>query len=141
GATLWVPDTALITSAEVSSQEPFTITYTLRNQANWSDGAPIAAEDFVFLWQQMITQPGVVDPAAYRLISDVSSSGGGKTVHVVLDRPYPAWPELFANLLPSHLIKDQPGGFANGLREGIAVSGRSEEHTSELQSRENLVCR
>ncbi|MFF0528982.1 ABC transporter family substrate-binding protein [Nocardia amikacinitolerans] len=123
GATDWVPDTALVTSAEVTSQEPFTITYTLRNQANWSDGAPIAAEDFRFLWQQMLTQPGVADSAAYRLISDVNSSGGGKTVTVVLTQPYPAWRELFANLLPSHLIKDQPGGFANGLAEGIPVSG------------------
>ncbi|WP_280511897.1 ABC transporter family substrate-binding protein [Nocardia farcinica] len=123
GATQWVPDTALVTAAEVTAQEPFTITYTLRNQANWSDGAPIAAEDFRFLWQQMITQPGVVDSAAYRLISDVSSSGGGKTVTVVLTQPYPAWRELFANLLPSHLIKDQPGGFVNGLAEGIPVSG------------------
>src|SRR5690606_42137130 len=26
-------------------------------------------------------------------------------------------------------------------RDGVAVSARSEEHTSELQSRENLVCR
>jgi ABC-type transport system substrate-binding protein len=123
GATEWVPDTALVVSADVTAQEPFTITYTLRNQANWSDGAPIAAEDFRFLWQQMVTQPGVVDPAGYRLISDVNSSGGGKTVTVTLTEPYPAWRELFTNLLPSHLIKDQPGGFANGLVEGVPVSG------------------
>lgn len=123
GATEWVPDTALLESAEVTSQEPFTVTYKLRNHANWSDGAPIAAEDFRFLWQQMVTQPGVADPAGYRLITDVGSSGGGKTVTVVLGRPYPAWRELFANLLPSHLIKDQPGGFMNGLAEGIPVSG------------------
>lgn len=118
-----VPDAALIESAEVISEEPFTITYTLRNQANWSDGAPIAAEDFRFLWQQMITQPGVVDPAGYRLISDVASSGGGKTVTVTLTQPYPAWRELFANLLPSHLVKDSPGGFTSGLVDRIPVSG------------------
>ncbi|MEV0245206.1 ABC transporter family substrate-binding protein [Nocardia sp. NPDC050712] len=123
GATEWVADTALVTSAEVSSQEPFTITYALRNQANWSDGAPIAAEDFRFLWQQMITQPGVVDPAGYRLISDVDSSDGGKTVKVKMTQAYPAWRELFTNLLPSHLLKDSPGGFTNGLVERIQVSG------------------
>src|SRR5690606_40854405 len=44
------------------------------------------------------------------------------------------------------------GGLADGILDGIAEhlgkapvdlgdSGRSEEHTSELQSRENLVCR
>ncbi|MEU8901043.1 ABC transporter family substrate-binding protein [Nocardia sp. NPDC048505] len=123
GATEWVADTALVTSAEVTAQEPFTITYALRNQANWSDGAPIAAEDFRFLWQQMITQPGVVDPAGYRLISDVESADGGKTVKVTMTQAYPAWRELFTNLLPSHLLKDSPGGFTNGLVERIQVSG------------------
>ncbi|WP_278263650.1 ABC transporter family substrate-binding protein [Nocardia sp. AG03] len=119
----WLPDASLIESADVTAQEPFTITYTLRNQANWSDGAPIAAEDFRFLWQQMVTQPGVVDPAGYRLITDVASSGGGKTVTVTLSQPYPAWRELFANLLPSHLVKDSPGGFTSGLVDRIPVSG------------------
>ncbi|MFD4429235.1 ABC transporter family substrate-binding protein [Nocardia sp. NPDC058497] len=119
----WMPDASLIESADVTAQEPFTITYTLRNQANWSDGAPIAAEDFRFLWQQMTTQPGVVDPAGYRLISDVASSGGGKTVTVTLTQPYPAWRELFSNLLPSHLVKDSPGGFTSGLVDRIPVSG------------------
>ncbi|MFJ2664509.1 ABC transporter family substrate-binding protein [Nocardia fluminea] len=123
GLVDWVPDTALIVSAEVTAQEPFTITYTLRDQANWSDGAPIAAEDFRFLWQQMISQPGVVDPAGYRLVSDVASSAGGKTVTVTMAQPYPAWRELFSNLLPSHLVKDSPGGFTSGLVDKIPVSG------------------
>uniref|UniRef100_UPI002FCD35BC ABC transporter family substrate-binding protein n=1 Tax=Nocardia bovistercoris TaxID=2785916 RepID=UPI002FCD35BC len=123
GATDWVHDTALVVSAEVTSQEPFTITYTLRNQANWSDGAPIAAEDFRFLWQQMITQPGTVDAAGYRMITDVNSADGGKLVRVVMNAPYPAWRSLFANLLPSHLIKDSPSGFQEGWGSQIRVSG------------------
>ncbi|WP_068001838.1 ABC transporter family substrate-binding protein [Nocardia pseudobrasiliensis] len=115
GVTDWVPDNSLMVSADVTAQEPFTITYKLQNQASWSDGAPIAAEDFRYLWQQMITQPGVVDPAGYRLIADVASSEGGKTVTVTMNGPYPAWRELFTDLLPSHLLKDQPGGFQRAL--------------------------
>ncbi|QNG21192.1 ABC transporter family substrate-binding protein [Rhodococcus triatomae] len=118
-----VLDPSLLVTAEVSSQEPFTVTYRLRTDAQWSDGAPIAAEDFRYLWQQMITVPGVVDPAGYRLIRDVNSSGGGKTVNVVFDAPYPAWRELFTDLLPAHLVKDSPGGFAGALAENIPVSG------------------
>ncbi len=123
GGNNWVPDTSLLISADVMSLEPFTITYQLRNAAQWSDGAPIAAEDFHYLWQQMISAPGVVDPAGYELIEDIRSSGGGKTVNVVMNAPYPAWRELFTDLLPSHLIKDSPGGFATGLSENITVSG------------------
>ncbi|MFR9751024.1 ABC transporter family substrate-binding protein [Nocardia sp. 004] len=126
GATVWVPDASLLLSADVTAQEPFTITYTLRNEASWSDGAPIAAEDFHYLWQEMISEPGVVDPAGYRLISDVGSSAGGKTVTVVMSQPYPGWRELFTNLLPSHLLKDAPGGFTRGMNgqvNGVRVSG------------------
>ncbi|RJO75779.1 ABC transporter family substrate-binding protein [Nocardia panacis] len=138
-ATDWQPDLGLLVSAEVTAQEPFTVTYTLRNQANWSDGAPIAAEDFRFLWQQMISQPGVVDAAGYRLITDVASSGGGKTVTVTMSRPYPAWRELFGNLLPSHLVKDSPGGFQTGWLKQIKVSGGQFGVKSVDQERDEIL--
>ncbi|MFF2556062.1 ABC transporter family substrate-binding protein [Nocardia sp. NPDC058058] len=121
GGSDWVLDPALMVSADVTAQEPFTITYQIKNEASWSDGAPIAAEDFKYLWQQMITQPGVVDPAGYRLISDVSSSAGGKTVTVTLREEYPAWRQLFTDLLPQHLVKDS--GFEQGLVDTIRISG------------------
>ncbi|MCZ4520759.1 ABC transporter family substrate-binding protein [Rhodococcus ruber] len=123
GVTVWEPDLSLMISAEVTSQSPFTIRYQLRNEAQWSDSAPIAAEDFRYLWQQMITQPGVVDSAGYALISDIASSGGGKTVDVTLESPYPAWQRLFTDLVPSHLLKDSPGGFQGGLTDNVPVSG------------------
>ncbi|MEU1429901.1 ABC transporter family substrate-binding protein [Nocardia sp. NPDC005746] len=121
GATDWILNPALMVSADVSSQEPFTISYQIKNEASWSDGAPIAAEDFKYLWQQMITQPGTVDPAGYRLISDVSSAAGGKTVNVTMTQPYPAWRQLFTDLLPQHLVKDS--GFEQGLVDTIRISG------------------
>jgi ABC-type transport system substrate-binding protein len=123
GASTWGLDAALMVSAEVTSLAPFTVTYVLRDDSQWSDGAPIAAEDFRYLWQQMITQPGVVDPAGYNQIEDVQSSGGGKTVAVTMKSAYPAWRELFTDLLPSHLVKDSPGGFEQGLRDNVPVSG------------------
>ncbi|MFD6893317.1 ABC transporter family substrate-binding protein [Rhodococcus sp. NPDC060086] len=121
--TEWALDDSVLASAEITSQAPFTIEYKVRTDAQWSDSAPVAAEDFHYLWQQMISQPGVVDAAGYRLIEDVRSSGGGKTVTVTLREAYPAWRELFADMLPAHLVKDTPGGFATGLSETIPVSG------------------
>ncbi|GGM43072.1 peptide ABC transporter substrate-binding protein [Longimycelium tulufanense] len=116
-------DRTLMASAEVTRSEPFTVTYTIRQQAAWSDGAPIAAEDFVYLWERMRSEPGVVDPAGYRLISKVNSREGGKTVEVVFDKPYPGWRSLFDNLLPAHLLKDAPGGWARALKDGYPVYG------------------
>lgn len=116
-------DHSLMLSAEVTSAEPYTVTYNIRREASWSDYAPIAAEDFVYLWQQMRSQPGVTDAAGYRLISDISSRDGGKTVSVTFSKPYPAWRTLFTNLLPAHLLKDAPGGWASALAENFPATG------------------
>ena len=102
-------DGTIATSAEVVATEPFTVSYELNLEASWSDNAPIAAEDFVYLWERMREEPGVADDAGYRLITDVRSRAGGKAVDVVFAHAYPAWQELFAELLPAHLLKDAPG--------------------------------
>ncbi|GAA4863277.1 ABC transporter family substrate-binding protein [Actinomycetospora straminea] len=115
-------DTAVVTSARVTETEPFTVSYEIAPAASWSDNAPVAAEDFVYLWQQMRSQPGVVGAAGYRAISDVRSRAGGKAVDVVFDRPYPAWPTLFDHLLPAHLLKDAPGSWGGALTDSIPVS-------------------
>src|SRR6202043_3303322 len=38
-------------------------------------------------------------------------------------RPYPAWRELFSNILPAHIVKDVPGGFPAGLARALPVTG------------------
>ena len=119
----WELDPALLVSAEVTRDRPFTVTYTIRPEAAWTDNAPIAADDFWYLWRQMVSQPGVVDPAGYDLITGVQSVDGGKTAVVTFSQPYPAWRELFTDLLPSHIVKDVPGGFPAGLARTLSVTG------------------
>jgi ABC-type transport system substrate-binding protein len=119
----WEMDPTLLTSAEVTSQNPFTVTYKIRPEAQWTDNAPIAADDFWYLWRQMVSQPGVVDPAGYDLITGVQSIDGGKQAVVTFARPYPGWRELFSNILPAHIVKDVPGGFPAGLARALPVTG------------------
>src|SRR5690606_41364501 len=61
------------------------------------------------------------DAAALRALVQVAEVVGGRAVHVV------AHSECTSSTMR--------------VRTAGSVSGRSEEHTSELQSRENLVCR
>ncbi|MGH4014388.1 MAG: ABC transporter family substrate-binding protein [Pseudonocardiaceae bacterium] len=119
----WVLDDTLLTSAEVTDTQPFTVTYRIRHNAQWSDTTPIAAEDFGYLAEQMRTQPGVVNSAGYQLINQVVSRDGGKTAEVVFGRPYPGWRTLFHHLLPAHLLKDAPGGWSEAFDYGLGVSG------------------
>ncbi|HTY33655.1 ABC transporter family substrate-binding protein [Mycobacterium sp.] len=119
----WEMDPTLLVSAEVTNQNPFTVTYKIRPEAQWTDNAPIAADDFWYLWRQMVSQPGVVDPAGYDAITGVQSLDGGKQAVVTFAQPYPAWKELFSNILPAHIIKDVPGGFLAGLARALPVTG------------------
>ena len=119
----WEMDPTLLKSAEVTSENPFTVTYKIRPEAQWTDNAPIAADDFWYLWRQMVSQPGVVDPAGYDLITGVQSIDGGKQAVVTFSRPYPAWRELFTNIIPAHIVKDVPGGFPAGLARALPVTG------------------
>lgn len=119
----WELDPTLLVSAEVTGRAPFTVTYKIRPEAAWTDNAPIAADDFWYLWRQMVSQPGVTDPAGYDVITGVQSVDGGKTAVVTFSQPYPAWRELFNNLLPAHIVKDVPGGFLAGFARALPVTG------------------
>lgn len=110
-----VRNEALIVSAAPLPEDPEVIRYTIDPQAQWSDGVPVAAEDFEYLWRQMTTQPGVVDPAGYERIVAVRPGAGGKVVDVVFDRVPPQWQALFTNLLPGHILKGAPDGFEGAM--------------------------
>ncbi|MPY80323.1 MAG: ABC transporter family substrate-binding protein [Actinophytocola sp.] len=116
-------DETVMRSAAVTSTKPFTVSYTIRSDASWSDGAPIAAEDFIYLAEAMRSQPGTVDPAGYRLITDIASGDGGKRVKVTFADRYPGWRGLFTDLLPAHLFKDVPGGWQNALGTSFPAYG------------------
>lgn len=115
----------VLDSAEVLPESPaaMTVRYQIADAAQWSDGTPLTGADFNYLWRQMSTTPGVLNPAGYRAISNVRVSGaGGKTVHVDFEEPVAAWNELFRHILPSHLLTLDANGFHVGLRDDIPAS-------------------
>ncbi|HEX2131573.1 MAG TPA: ABC transporter family substrate-binding protein [Actinophytocola sp.] len=115
-------DRTVMSSADVTSYDPYTVTYRIRSDASWSDTAPVAAEDFVYLTEQVTSSPGALDAAGYRLIEDINAADSGKTVEVVFAEPYPGWRSLFANLLPAHLLKDAPGGWDGALQDNFPAA-------------------
>ncbi|WP_211288875.1 ABC transporter family substrate-binding protein [Actinophytocola xinjiangensis] len=115
-------DDTLMSSASVTDYDPYTVTYRIRSDASWSDTAPIAAEDFVYLWQEIIDSTGAIDAAGYRLISDITARDAGKVVEVVFTDPYPGWRSLFTSLLPAHLLKDAPGGWDGALQTNFPAT-------------------
>ena len=62
------PINAIAESYEVS-EDGCTYTFKLRDDANWSNGTPVTAQDFVFAWQRAV-DPEVASEYAY-MLSDI----------------------------------------------------------------------
>ncbi|NUR63080.1 MAG: ABC transporter family substrate-binding protein [Catenulispora sp.] len=98
----------VVTNATAST--PQKIVYTIQPNAKWSDGTPVSADDFIYLWQAQNGSNPNVDAASttgYSAIASVVGSNNGKTVTVTFkqDQPFSDWKSLFTSLLPSHIAK------------------------------------
>lgn len=114
------PDPALVLGAEIVSENPQVVEYALNPDAAWSDGQPITADDFRYMWQVQDPeqcaecQPAVT--AGYTSILSVEGKDDGKTVVVTFDAPYLGWKGLFPHLLPAHIAAEQ-GDLATSFNE------------------------
>ena len=86
------------------------VTWKLKKDVSWHDGAPFSADDVVFNWQY------AADPAtaAFTLgaYEDLKVEKlDSHTVRVIFDRPVPFWPGTFAatRLIPKHLFAAYAG--------------------------------
>lgn len=88
------------------SEDGRVITLKLREDARWSDGQPLTAEDFVFTYQ-MILDPNnaAIDKTPYDLVESVTAPDA-QTVVTTFRQPYAAWmTSLWRLLLPKHVLE------------------------------------
>jgi peptide/nickel transport system substrate-binding protein len=108
----------LMDSAEQTSTDPQTIVYKIRQEAVWSDGTPVSADDFEYLWKNLngsIKDNDVAATTGYDQIESVEGSDNGKTVTVVFSEPFSDWKSLFYGLLPAQYMAKVAGGWNTGL--------------------------
>jgi peptide/nickel transport system substrate-binding protein len=116
----------LLESAELTETDPQTVVYRIREEAVWSDGTPITAADYQYLWRSMngtVADNDVATTAGYEDIESVTGANDGKTVTVVFAKRFADWQSLFNDILPAHVAKRLPGGWNDGFNDGIPVSG------------------
>ncbi len=108
------------------SEDGKTYTFHLREDAKWSDGEPVTAEDFVFGWQHLI-DPASASKYAYLLYPiknaeaintgdkpldaiGAESLDGGKTLKVSLESPTPFFLQLLTHYtaypVPKHVVDE-----------------------------------
>ncbi len=100
----WVPD--LIVGDPKITTAPFSLTYTIRKETRWSDGIPVTARDFVFTWELLARSTFKIDADTRKAYGEIVRAKilGPKRVRFVFSKPYPAWKDLFAPVLPWHAL-------------------------------------
>jgi len=104
------------------TENPFTVTFHIRDDAMWSDGAPITATDLKFSWETITDPrwdiifrdpPGQIERA--RILDD-------KTIRFHFGEPYAPWKDLFIRegVLPAHVLRGE--NFEKAWRDDIAIS-------------------
>ena len=130
-------------------------TFTLRDDAKWSDGTPVTAQDFVYSWQRLVN-PKTTSPfawfAALAGIAHAQDIIDGKakpdtlgvsaldthTLRVQLDKPLPWFVNLTANFSLFPVQKANVEGSKNWTRPGTLV-GNGAYVLSEHMVNEKLV--
>lgn len=87
----------------------FVLTYFLKKEAKWSDGAPVTSQDIVFTWRFLKLLKGwgyKVDPDP-ELIERIEVAND-KQFKLILKRPYsPGVTEFFRWVFPSHILEKE----------------------------------
>jgi peptide/nickel transport system substrate-binding protein len=120
------PGSVLAAEPELVSEDPFSWTWQIREDAVWSDGTPITADDFILGWKLLTSdefgQCEGADPASTgrsEQIDTIEGSEDGKTVTVTL-LPGQRNPEYLAGaeftVWPAHIAEAQ--GFDIDTPEG-----------------------
>lgn len=116
-------------SYEVTSEDPLTISYTISDEAVWSDGVPVTANDFLLEWASSNPEAlGGVDGLGFDPVSDTfgkyspeipEAEVDGKTFTVTYPEPYPDWELVVSSALPSHIVAEQSGLEPAALAQAI----------------------
>jgi peptide/nickel transport system substrate-binding protein len=103
----------LVDTITLVSEDPQVVEYVINAEANWSDGTPITADDFIFMWEAQRDATAASAPAGsqgYEDMESVEGSEDGKTVTVTYTRAYADWDALFDYIYPAHYFAEVGGG-------------------------------
>lgn len=108
GTYEYEPSILLEGEPELETDPEQVVTYTISEDAVWSDGEPITSSDFRYTWEQIATGEDIYDTTGYSNIGDVDDSDP-KVAVVTYETPYAGWKGLFGGgygIYPSHILED-----------------------------------
>lgn len=111
-------DGDVMSSVEITSEDPLTIRYTIRPEAVWSDGTAVSCKDFYLAWLAATSSAknaagaAAFDPASstgYDQMQPPECSAEGKKVTTTYTTPFADWRSLFSTMVPAHVIEKSSG--------------------------------
>ncbi|QYG93263.1 peptide ABC transporter substrate-binding protein [Iamia sp. SCSIO 61187] len=116
----WVYEPSILLDGEPELEEEpqQVVTYTISEDAVWSDGEPITSTDFKYTWDQIANGEDIYDTTGYANIESVDDSDP-KVAVVTFSEPFSDWKGLFGGgygIYPSHILEgeDRNAMMANG---------------------------
>ena len=104
-------------SYEVTSEDPFTVEYTIGDDVNWSDGTDVTVADYVLDWAYQNAaltnsddEPlfnGISQTYGERVPEGPQGDPEGKTFTIEYTEPYADWEIMVDNALPAHVVAEQ----------------------------------
>lgn len=118
---------------ELASESPMSVEYTLNDAASWSDGTPIAYEDYLLDWAAQAISDGVdADGSPVPLFNHVGGLDfgtrvldgpvgevGGKSFTYNYEAPYPDYALQVTSAFPAHVVAEQAGMTVEALVAAI----------------------
>jgi len=111
-------------SADLNSTNPEVVTYTVRDEATWSDGTPITWQDFRAQWQALNggnKDFQIASSTGYANIASVTRGTSDKQAVVTFATPFSDWQSLFSPLYPAS-TNTNPSVFNNSWTQGLPVT-------------------
>jgi peptide/nickel transport system substrate-binding protein len=102
----------------VNADGTMTVTYTILDEAQWSDGVTISGDDFQFTLDTIMNPDNAIDTSTYEDI--ISTEVGPKSFTYTLSAPTVLYEFLFGNILPKHDVEGSD--FLNDWNETMWVS-------------------
>lgn len=102
------------------SEDSRTITVQLREDATWSDGTPVTADDFVFTYDMIMDDRNtVLSRSPYDEFVESVVAENDHTLVVTFNEPFAPWlAQLFDYVIPKHVL--EPVMEADGTLDGAA---------------------
>ena len=89
------------------TDDPFSLTYKIRDEAAWNDGTPVSADDFIFTFETYMDKKNqMATRAGYDKITDAEAIDE-KTVKFTFSEPYAGWRDLFNPIYPKHALEGE----------------------------------